>query len=466
MKKIYIYVLLISLLNSILFYGYKLGINVILFMIPLLCFITYILYKNDKIVNKKGLLFIIPIILLSISYMIYDNMFFKDTNAFVIVILFNLMYIYTLNPTYKIKEVGESIFNLFIEPISIIDKYWKEVKETVNESSKINDNAKNKIKSFIIVIPIVVLVLFLLNSADMIFGSMFKDIFKIFEGISIDDLIGRLIIIVALFTFIGCTLKYLLTKFDKPNSKDIDFKIDNYTIKLLLTTLNVIYVVFDFIQIRSLMLHNVGNINYAEYARSGFFELMFISIINLVIILLSKYSKEDTKYNKVSCITMIFLTFIIIVSSFMRMYMYEMAYGYTLLRLLVYVSLITEVILLIPTIAYIIKPNTNIFKYYMIIIISIYTLVALMPIDYIIAKRNINKYYVDKKIDIEYLENYSSDNLGLLVDLYNKTKDDKIRNSIGEYINNFKDMWKSKGFQDYNISRSKVNKILKNKIAK
>ena len=57
---------------------------------------------------------------------------------------------------------------------------------------------------------------------------------------------------------------------------------------------------------------------------------------------------------------MVFLTLIIIVSSFYRMNLYEQAYGYTLLRLGVYVALITEGILLIPTVVYIVKDKINI----------------------------------------------------------------------------------------------------------
>ena len=209
------------------------------------------------------------------------------------------------------------------------------------------------------------------------------------------------------------------------------------------------------------MLHQVSsNINYAEYARSGFFQLLFISILNLAIVFISKRSEEDTKYNKVSSIVMVFLTLIIIISSFLRMNMYESVYGYTLLRLLVYISLITEIILLIPTIIYIIKPETKILSYYMVIIISVYTITSLLPINYVIAKRNISKYYKDGKIDIKYLENYSSDNIGLLVNLKDNVKDEEIKNNLNKYFTRYSSRLRIKGFQDYNLSRDKAIKLI------
>ena len=89
-------ILCIIILYLQLFYGNRLGINVILFIGPLLGFLYYVLKQNKKINNKKGLLFMIPIILLSIFYLIYDNVFFKVFNVLVITELFLFMYLFYL----------------------------------------------------------------------------------------------------------------------------------------------------------------------------------------------------------------------------------------------------------------------------------------------------------------------------------------------------------------------------------
>ena len=98
-------------------------------------------------------------------------------------------------------------------------------------------------------------------------------------------------------------------------------------------------------------------LNYAQYARQGFFQLMIVSIINLVTILISKKKEngdENNTFTRCMSLIMIVFTFIIVISAGMRMHFYESAYGYTLLRLLVYCVLLTESILFIPTILYII----------------------------------------------------------------------------------------------------------------
>lgn len=468
MKKNLIYILIICILHSILLYQKTLGINVILFTIPLLLVLFRFLKDNDLIKNKKGLLFIIPIIVLSITYFVYDNVF-KEFNVLVIPALYLLMYVYTIRPTSNLITLIVQMFRTAFKPLDKVSAFIKETKKTLEESLKIKGENKKKIKSIIIVIPIVILVLILLSSADMIFGNMFSSIIDIFQDTPIDNIIGRIIIGILLFIYIGSLMKYLCDSFPQENDEDRYIKAEEFTIKLLLTTLNIIYVIFDIIQIHSLMLHHVGdNINYAEYARSGFFQLMFISIINIIILLISKRN-SSTKYNKIMELLMVGLTFIIIVSSFLRMHLYEATYGYTLLRLGVYIILTTEVILLIPTIMYIIKEKYPILKAYLVIGVSVYTFVNLFSIENIITKNNINRYYKTGKIDIEYLENNNNDNIPQLVELYDnvvKTKDIKNREEIKikltiyldeDFINNNS---KTNSIFEYNISKEKAIKAI------
>lgn len=156
---------------------------------------------------------------------------------------------------------------------------------------------------------------------------------------------------------------------------------------------------------------------------------------------------------------MVFLTFIIIVSAFLRMYLYEQAYGYTLLRLLVYVTLFTEVVLLIPTVKYIINPETKITRDYIIIIVFIYTFINLINIDSVIAKKNIERYYETTKIDLMYLESYSTDNIPDLINLYKNSNDKELKYELKEYFKNVDTSITC--FQEYNLSKIKARDLIK-----
>lgn len=463
MSNLLLFITILCILNSILFFDNVLGLNVLLFTIPLLLFLFYTLKINKKIINKKGLLFMIPIIILSLNYLLFNNIF-RILNIFVIPILYIFMYVYTIKPTYNLSELLEDFIKLSFGPLNCIEKLFNIVKIKLNSIFKLSDNTIKKLKSLLIVIPIIIVVLILLTSADMMFSNIFTNFFGIFKNISFENIIMRTIGIVLLFIYLGSVTNYLIFNYketkDKKEQKTLK---ESYTIKLLLTLLNIIYIIFDFIQIRSLIFHQVSaDINYAQYAREGFFQLMFISFINIVILLISKKTKE-TKYNKIMSIIMILLTFIIIISSFLRMYMYESTFGYTLLRLLVYVVLVTEIILLIPTVAYVLNSNIKIIKHYMTIIIFVYSILNFINIDYIIANNNINRYYKTKKIDIYYLQNESPDNISLLIKLYEKEeKNQKIKN-LNYYFNNVYKNNKIDNFFEYNISKDKATKLIKEK---
>ena len=159
---------------------------------------------------------------------------------------------------------------------------------------------------------------------------------------------------------------------------------------------------------------------------------------------------------------MIFLTLIIIASSFIRMYLYETTYGYTILRLGVYIILITEVLLLIPTLIYIFNPKFKILRSYLYITIFVYTFINLFSIEKIITENNIKRYYIKDDIDIEYLENYNYDNIPELYKLFKKTDDEELKKEIVFYFYNMKNNMKfeNDSIFEYSYSKDQAKKIL------
>ncbi|MBQ1550565.1 MAG: DUF4173 domain-containing protein [Bacilli bacterium] len=459
MRKMFIMTIVLCLLHSVLLVYQDFGINVLLFTIPLLGTIIYFLKENQSIKNKMGLLIIIPIILLSSTYFVYSNVF-NLINILVIPFLYLLLYTVTLDRIKSFVDVFLETIRLIFKPLDYISSFYKESMKDLPDG-KLSPNTKKVIKSLIIVIPVVIVVLLLLISADQIFGNLFHNFNKIFEDLSFSNILVRIFNFVILFFYLGGTL-YFISKKYKDESKEIkENRVkDPLTINILLTTLNVIYIVFDIIQINSLLLHRVSSgFNYADYARSGFFQLMIISVINIVIILLSKKSEEKT-YTKIMSLITVLLTLIIIVSSFYRMFLYEQAYGYTVLRLGVYIILITEVLLFIPTIIFIFKKDFNILRYYLIIGLSVYSLVNCFSIDRIIAENNIRRYDRTGDIDIYYLMNNHYDNLDQLRMLSKELdKDKKIMDMDKEALKAYiKDMDKNNKYNilEFNISRDKA----------
>lgn len=481
MSNIFIGAILFSIWFTILFIGKSIGLSMLLFVLPITVYLLYILKKNNKNVNNKALILLVPIILLSSTYFIFNNALFRYLNLFIIPTLVAAMIVIYIDKKLSAKMLIVKILEVIFRPIDFLGETIITLEESLEKKFK-NKNAdkpKKKngkiIKGILITIPIALFVLILLATADEIFGKIFIDTFKaIIIEISKWNLYGislRIVAILLSFLYLAAFIYTLTLKYDKgeEETKQIKEK-DNTTIKIILGTLNVMYLFFCIVQIKSLFIGKV-NVNYSQYARQGFFQLMIVSIINIITILIAKKSiKKETKvfnYINIMSIIMIIFTFIILISSAVRMHFYESAFGYTYLRLLVYCVLITEAIMLIPTIIYIIKPNIELAKIYLAIMLIVYLGMNYANFDKMIAKRNIERYEETGKIDIEYLTmNTQTDAIEEIVEILEIDDiNEEIKTKIEIYLQDLNEkLDKETDFRDFNISKQKAKEIIEDTI--
>ena len=475
---------LIAILHSILFYGQQLGISVFLFCLALGFFIIYILKKNDKIKNKKALILCVPIILISATYFIFNNSFFYIVNMIALTILFVLMVILAVFEKTTIGLIINRGVYLVLGPIEFLEEAIGAIIETVLGIFKKREVPKEKnekirkiIIGVIIAIPILIIVLILLSSADSIFSSELKEVISIifsldiFESETYIHLFFRIIIILMIAVYLIALLYNVIEdNFCKKDALEKKrWKIDTIIGNTILTILNLVYLVFCYIQISVLFMRtgNMQDFDYASYARQGFFQLMAVSIINLIIILLTSKRDEINKkmnYTKVMNLLLAVFTLIILFSSFYRMYLYEQEYGYTFLRLMVYLALITEAILIIPTVMYILDMKINLTKIYFVVIIIMYIIINYINIDNVIAKRNIDRYFEDTsgnyELDMDYLQLLGIDAAGQIKRLEN-IEDGNIKEQVKFYLNNTKSDVEDITWQSFNINRCIVKSELK-----
>lgn len=491
--KILIGALFLSLWQSLLFWKQDLGISVLLFTIPTVWITIKLLKGNTR--NKKALLISIPIILLSSTYFIFDNLTFYLINIVLIPILYLIMVIWAISD-FQIKSIIYKIILMIFEPLNYIGDVIRAVLKEFNPKEKDEQIGEKKEKNNIFKAVcftgiIALIVIGLLCSADNEFAKIFSTIFKDINIFNVSELTGRIIIIIiAFFYFAGFFMNMLdkengLKEFEKDEKAE---KKESYTIRMMITVLNLVYLVFCFTQIK--VLFTEQNIKYSEFARKGFFQLMIVSLINIVMILKAnnknlKETEKQEKYKKTMCIVMVIFTLIIIISAFARMTLYQQNYGYTRLRILVDYTLITEIILLIPTIIYILKNKIDLIKTYFVIIITMYCLVNFINIDKIIMKNNFNRYKETGYIDLNYLmEMNNSDLIEQLLELkdtefkysekaYSQSDTDKqeIQEQIGKQqreLNGYLASWK-KSFNEthtlaeFNLPKMRAKSILNNR---
>ena len=483
MKLAFIFSFILSIVHSILFVEQEVGISVFLFVVTALIFLITVLDKQKKIKNRKALLLVVPILLLSATYFIFNNMFFKITNIFAILLLFLIMIIIA---TLGDLRPSRLIINIFDMLFGCVEETGNAAREFSNNFSvkKSNSKEKNKntsfrkiLKAILISLPLVIIVLVLLSVADKMFASIFKDIFvKLKDLINLETiykLYGRIVIITLLtMYFMSFTLKIVHDGIRGNKETKAKLKIEGVTVSTTLTLLNIIYLVFAAVQVIHIIDYSKINstFDYAGYARTGFFELMTVSLINFLVILITKNNKKEItkttgKYIKIMNILLALFTVVILITSIMKIQMYEDQYGYTFLRIMVYMIQITELMLIIPTLVYIVKDKFKLSRWYLTIIVAMYLVVNFMNIDNIIAKGNVDRYFLgkglEKKIDFYYLKRTSTDAIPEIIRLLN-SNDKELRINVNNYLYEEYEKLKEKDvtFQNFNISEIRAKKQL------
>ena len=485
----YLSIFVLSIWQSILFWDKNPGIAVILFILPFIVFLLYYMYKNNKIKNKMAITILIPIVLLSATYFVFNNEFLRSVNDLAIPVLIIIMIIELICDKFTLENIIGNIFGFAFKPIEYIGQVGKKIVKMIkkDENTKIDrpQNIKRIIKAILFSIPLLLVVFILLVTADSEFSKLFvnvlEHVFNLTDKIIISNMVTRIIIIVIMFFYLaGFMENIFLTNDIVRKNKDINQK-DNLTIKFLLTFLNIMYLVFCIIQVKSLFniyTMNKNNINYSYYARQGFFQLMVVSAINLIMILKSKKScYNQEKYINIMDLLMIFLTTIILISSFIRMYLYQESYGFTLKRVLVFWAQFTEGILLVPTIMYVLNKKINLARTYFITITTMYVILNFANINSIIAKKNVNLYLNNKSVgssDINYLISLGTDAVEETIKLsaivknednnsnYWDMYDNGLKSGLHEMNDELNDNYNS--WQEYNISKSRAKKILEDKL--
>lgn len=264
-------------------------------------------------------------------------------------------------------------------------------------------------------LPILLITTMLLASADQIFSDLLEQIFnfKSIEQWLIENLPQNLILLPCGF-IIYTLLLYLVTGALCKGSLKEDVKETRIFGTPIAVTIfimiDVVYVIFVGIQFLFLFSGRpLASYEYAEYAREGFFELLFVALINFFLVLFcNKHFKKNIALKTVMTITCL-CTFVMIVSSAYRMRLYIHEYHLTFLRVFVLWFLLLLSFFMIGCTISIYKENWNSFHYCLFVLTCFYTVFSLSNVDSMIAKYNVAQFEADLNINCgqtPYLDNY------------------------------------------------------------
>lgn len=470
--------LAIGIFTDYLFYGKAIGIS-----FPIFVMIFYLIFfcNSRKIMKFEfnfAWLLTVPIFLLSFTTFIYSNVYFTFINCFaVMVLIVSQTLLLTSNNKYDWYALGfieDIIIGIFYRTLSHIKEPFLLISKAMHikvKSSKIKCLSKILI-GLLISIPLVVIIISLLASADKVFGNLVNSMPNIFENVNIHEFLFRTgFIIFMSITSFSYIWSIINTKIKKSEilyeNQSGNHNWDSIIVTTVLSLINVIYIVFVIIQFTYLFGGvRPSGLTFAEYARRGFFELLLVTLINLCILLCDIiFTKRDSeilsRFTKFLDTVLIVCTIVMLVSAHVRMSLYEKAYGYTYLRVLTQAFMVFIFVLLITALLKVWRKDTKLIDAYIIFAIIFYVAINYLNIDAIVANNNISVYKKGtQNIDVQYLDILSYDSVPSLVKLMKSEKREisvKAENYL--YLKK-RELSKNTPWQSFNFSKYKAKRIL------
>lgn len=384
------------------------------------CLFFFLYLKKSGVTAKKFSIFItISLILLGLSTCTTDSWVLIFLNKLGIFCLFFYLVLHNLYEDKRwglLKYIG-SIINVtctslvfILRPFSDFSSYWKDRKDHEN---KADGKGKYVLIGIIIALPLLLVILLLLGSADAVFGNILNHI--IFFDIDLGDHFWG---ISFLFLFAFFASYSIMSRLSVHNlSEEVpDKRTAEPVIGITFTgIISVVYLIFCLIQIVYLF-GGLGtlpeNYTYASYAREGFFQLVFVCLLNLALVLICmKYFRESNILKGILTFISI-CTYIMIASSTYRMLLYIQIYYLTYLRVFVLWALFVIFLLMTGALIIIYKREFPLTRYYVIVVTVCYLIFSFSHPDYWIACYNLdhsmsqtNEVYED----YYYLRNLSCD---------------------------------------------------------
>ena len=321
-------------------------------------------------------------------------------------------------------------------------------------------------------VPFVIILTVLFTSADEVFKNGVEDFFKNFDFGDIFRIIGAVILSAAVTFFAAPMLFSVVTsEEDTIVEKEKPSRLNTVAVCAFLIILTLLEGLFGFTQVRGLFAGRLPeNINYAEYARSGFFHIAGATALTVAIIAGVYFICGKLKIPVKIMLTVFSATAtILFASAYFRMHMYMTALGLTVKRVAVCWLITLLLALLIGIVVKIWLPKKFPLFGYTVIAITLFTIVlGAMRLDTLVSKYNVNLYLnsapeQNVQIDVNYLKELSPEALPQIVRLEG-TKVDTLAlraESVMAYkLNHF--YGKQCGI-NFNLGLAKAEKIVREK---
>lgn len=407
-----------------------------------------------------------------IASLVYGYSTSGNVNFFLFIVMFFLGAIWFLSLTDKFNETGE----LSIIPL-VFSSVFKNAFGSIDRAIGglfFNKNKKTKtfgkaIIGVLVAIPILLIILPLLSSADMAFEGLLDRIGNNLALRFFQIIVG--IIFAPFVITYGCALR------KEPKKEEIKKEqktIDNVFVISFLGAISVVYLAYLFSQLAYFFNAFKGILPKefipSEYARRGFFEMSIIAGINFVIVFVSLLlsRKNENKPSKLVCALCVFVslfTLVLISTAFAKMALYIENFGLTVLRITTSGFMLFLFIVFLALVFRCFFNKVKIFRIALITATVVLVALGFMNVEPFVANYNVQAYQQQKlkSIDIDMIGSLGLEGVPALYDIYTNVNNVRYKKEAYEElerINKYQNRNEKREAGDWNLTEYKARKIL------
>lgn len=374
---------------------YALGINAGIFLCLLLIFFNNIL-GHKKLFIKINLAWLVPIIFIVGSFFIYDNPFIKIVSILTLPILVTIFINYSfLNSQQKeywgISSFFTLLFRIFI-PFTKLKKSAQAHDQIVKMNNKPVDILKKIILGLATFISLSMLIIIpLLSSADPEFASSLGSVYQWLTSVISVSLLLKIIFFYTFSLFLYAIFLAWQNTIDIKDKGESSKKIDSIVSAIVIGGILLLYLLFLWLQVERLWVNGLPTDFKAVevLVKSGFWQLVFLSVINIVILFF--IYKKTNKFVQGLLTFFTIASLLLLASAGYRMFLYIFFHGLSYEKFFAAYTVLYCAILFIYLIVIIAtQSRLNIIKFVLFLFLWMYGVMSILPVEQIILRTNIS----------------------------------------------------------------------------
>lgn len=409
-----------GLIFNYLFYDRQLGLSFFIYIVLILGGIAGLMSAHKVAARKSDWLLSLVILFFAFLVMGRESEVLQFFNVIMVLGLLLLLARQLSGQRVRNFLFPDYLKTAVVVPFWILAKSFRALSQMGALVFDFKGGAKTTriVKGLLITVPLVSLFIILFYSADLVFARVINSLFNFNFQLNAKWLGRAAIILIVSFIWLGAYV-YIL---DRSESQQLVSespvirkpRFGKVEAIMLFSSLIALFLAFVSVQVKYLFSGHEAiwqfGYTYAEYVHKGFGELIVVAGLTFLVIYFSAMYLERPNgqtgvWFKILSSGLIVLVLIIMASALMRLSVYEEAYGFTVLRILVqsFIIWLAAVFIWLAFKIYFDVSDRNFSAGIVILVLIFFGVFNLFNPEALVARQNIQQFTNREELDTDYL---------------------------------------------------------------